>query len=92
MAQWKKRVARLGLDFKVKRYDILSILRETEKRYATREMPKWYKGNREDYLYDHARTEIINKACDMTTKYGSGSSGTGCAAKIVKDGWKITYW
>ena len=36
--------------------------------------------------------EIINKACNMKTRYGSGSSGTGCAAKIVKDGWKITYW
>ena len=36
--------------------------------------------------------EIINKACNMTTKYGSVSSGSGCAAKIVKDGWKITYY
>ena len=63
MAQWKTKAARIAFDFRLKRYDILSILRETERRYATREMPSWYKGSREDYLYDHARTEIINKAC-----------------------------
>lgn len=63
MAEWKKKAARLGLDFALNRHQILAILRATEKKYAESKMPLYFKGNREDYLYDKARVEVINKAC-----------------------------
>ncbi len=63
MAEWKKNVARLGRDFRLNRHQILMILRATEKKYRDCKIPMYFKGNREDFLYDKARIEIINRAC-----------------------------
>ena len=63
MSVWKRKAARLGLDFRLNRHEILAILRATEKQYSDCKMPLYYKGNREKYLYDKAKTQVINKAC-----------------------------
>lgn len=62
MAQWKKQAARIGLDFRLNRREILAILRATEKKYKDARMPSYYNGDREEYLYDKARTNIIDRA------------------------------
>ena len=63
MAEWKKEIARLGFDFELSRYEILSILRETERKYNTREVPSYYNNDRSEYLYDKAQSKIMSKIC-----------------------------
>ena len=60
MAEWKKEARRLAKDFYISKYEIQRIFRRVEERYAQREMPLYYKGNRNDFLYDKAQKEIMN--------------------------------
>ena len=61
MAEWKKEIRRLAKDFCLSKYEIQRIFWRVEELYAQREMPSWYKGNRNDYLYDKAQREIMNR-------------------------------
>lgn len=60
MAEWKKEIARLARDFNITRDEILNIFRRTEELYSNKDIPAYYKGNRNDFLYDKVHTEIMN--------------------------------
>ena len=61
MADWKKEIRRLASDFEMSRNDILAVFRKIEGLYAEREVPSFYKGNRNNFLYDKAQSEIMNR-------------------------------
>ena len=61
MAEWKKEIRRLARDFNITREEILNIFKRVESLYEQREMPECYKGNRNDFLYDKAQREIMDK-------------------------------
>ncbi len=60
MAEWKKEIARLASDFYITREDVLSVLRRVENNYSKKSIPSFYKGNRDEFLYDKAQREIMN--------------------------------
>ena len=60
MAEWKKDARRLAKDFYLSKLEIQRIFNRVEELYAQREMPKFYKGNRNEFLYDKAQREIMN--------------------------------
>ena len=62
MAEWKKEARRLAKDFCLSKLEIKMIFARVERLYATKEMPSYYKGNRNEFLYDKAQTEIVNRA------------------------------
>ena len=61
MAEWKKEARRLARDFYISKYEIQRIFKRVEELYAQREMPEFYKGNRNEFLYDKAQREIMNR-------------------------------
>ena len=61
MADWKKEIRRLASDFYMSRSEILSVFRKVEQLYGEREMPSFYKGNRNEYLYDQAQREMMSR-------------------------------
>ena len=61
MAEWKKEARRLAKDFYLSKLEIQRIFWKVEELYAQREMPSYYKGNRNDFLYDKAQTEIMTR-------------------------------
>ena len=61
MAEWKKEARRLAKDFYLTKEEIRMIFARVEKLYSKKEMPSFYKGNRNEFLYDKAQTEIINR-------------------------------
>lgn len=61
MAEWKKEIRILALDYGFTRAEILNIFRRVEELYAKRKMPLYYKGNRNEFLYDKAQREIMNR-------------------------------
>ncbi len=61
MAEWKKEARRLARDFYLSKYEIQRIFARVEELYGRREMPSFYKGNRNEFLYDKAQTEIMNR-------------------------------
>lgn len=61
MAEWKKEARRLAKDFYLSKLEIQRIFWKVEELYAQREMPSYYKGNRNDFLYDKAQSEIMNR-------------------------------
>ena len=61
MAEWKKEIRRLAKDFCLSKYEIRRIFYRVEQLYSKREMPSCYKGNRDEFLYDKAQREIIDK-------------------------------
>ncbi len=62
MAEWKKEARRLAKDFCLSKYEIQRIFRRVEELYVQREMPSFYKGNRNEFLYDKAQSEIVSVA------------------------------
>ena len=60
MAEWKVEIRRLASDFCIPRMEILRIFKKVEQVYAQREMPEFYKGNRNNFLYDKAQREIMD--------------------------------
>lgn len=62
MAVWKKEARRLAKDFCLSKHEIQRIFRRVEGLYLQREIPKHYKGNQDEFLYDKAQREIINIA------------------------------
>lgn len=61
MAEWKKEIRRLASDFYITRAEILNVFRIVEKTYGNTKMPSCYKGNRNEFLYDKAQSEIMNR-------------------------------
>ena len=64
MAEWKKEIRRLAKDFCLSKHEIKRIFWKVEELYAQREMPSCYKGNRNEFLYDKAQSEIMNRVFD----------------------------
>ena len=63
MAEWKKDARRLAKDFYLSKWEIQRIFWKVEELYAQREMPSYYKGNRNEFLYDKAQREIMRRVC-----------------------------
>ena len=61
MAEWKKEIRRLAKDFYISKYEIQRIFRRVEDLYAQREIPSYYKGNRNDFLDDKAQREVMDR-------------------------------
>ena len=61
MAEWKKELRRLAKDFYLSKYEIQRIFRKVEELYSQKEIPSYYKGDRNEFLYDKAQVEIMNK-------------------------------
>lgn len=58
MAEWKREIRELAKGFCVPKEVISQVIKKTEKEHSKREMPAFYNGNRNDFLYDNARREI----------------------------------
>lgn len=61
MAEWKKEIRRLAKDFCLSKCEIQGIFRRVEYLYSKREMPSCYKGNRNEFLYDKAQSEVMSR-------------------------------
>lgn len=59
MAEWKKDIKSLAKGFNISKAMVKFIIDKVEDTYSQREMGSYRKGNRNDYLYDKARTEIM---------------------------------
>lgn len=60
MAEWKKEIRRLAIDFYISREETLKIFKAVENTYGETEIPSFYNGNRNEFLYDKAQREIMN--------------------------------
>ena len=60
MAEWKREARRLAKDFYLSKSEIQGIFKRVEERYSKREMPLFYKGNKDEFLYDKAQKEIMS--------------------------------
>lgn len=61
MAEWKKEIRRLANDFYISREEILRIFRKVESNYGKSRIPSFYKGNRDEFLYDKAQKEVMSR-------------------------------
>ena len=61
MAEWKKEIRKLARDFYISREDILKIFRAIESAYGNTQVPSYYKGNRDEFLYDKAQKEVMSR-------------------------------
>lgn len=61
MAEWKKEIRRLASDFYIPRTEVLKIFRSVESVYGKANIPSFYKGNRNEFLYDKAQKEIMSR-------------------------------
>ena len=59
MADWKLRIKALAEDFCLSQIKINRVLKMVEDVYEQREIPAFYKGNQEEFLYDKAQREIM---------------------------------
>ena len=64
MAEWKLEIKRLAEDFCISQVAVNRILKKIEGVYGQgkreREIPKYYKGNLNEFLYDKAQREIMS--------------------------------
>lgn len=58
MAEWKRDIRELARGFCIPREVISSVIKRVERENSKREMPSFYKGNRNNFLYDNAQREI----------------------------------
>lgn len=61
MAEWKLNIKKLAEDFYFSQVKVNRIIKRIESMYSQREIPSWYKGNRNEFLYDKAQSEIMIK-------------------------------
>lgn len=61
MAEWKKEIRRLAKDFYISKLEIQRVFTKVEELYGKREMPDFYKGDRNEFLYDKAQKEIMRR-------------------------------
>ena len=59
MSEWKIEIKSLAKDFCVPQVKVNQMLKAIENNYKQREMPSYYKGNRDEYLYDTAQRELM---------------------------------
>lgn len=59
MPEWKKEIKSLASDFCVSQVKVNQMLKSVEDRYKQKETPSYYKGNRDEYLYDTAQRELM---------------------------------
>ncbi len=60
MAEWKLNIKTLAEDFCMSQVKVNRMIKRIESIYAQREIPVWYKGNRDEFLYDKAQREMMN--------------------------------
>ena len=60
MAEWKKEIRRVAKELCLSKYQIQRIFAKVENMYAQREIPSWYKGNQDEFLYDKAQSEMMS--------------------------------
>ena len=62
MAEWKLEIKALADDFFISQVVVNKILKRVESMYEQREreIPKFYKGNQDEYLYDTAHRELMS--------------------------------
>ena len=58
MAEWKLSIKRLADDLCLSQIKINKMLKRIEEEYEQKEMPLFYKGNKDEYLYDLAQRQI----------------------------------
>lgn len=59
MVKWKRDIREVARDFYLSKSDIQQIFKKVEQLYSEKEMPSFYKGNRDEYLYDQAQREMM---------------------------------
>lgn len=59
MPQWKKEIKKLAEDFCISQVKINRVLKSVEAKYSNKQVPPFYKGNQNAYLYDTAHREFI---------------------------------
>lgn len=59
MPEWKKEIKRIAEDFCTSQVKINKILKYVEEEYSQRSIPNYYKGNKDEYLYDVAQKEMM---------------------------------
>ncbi len=59
MPEWKIAIKDLAKDFCLSQVKVNRILKKTEQECAKRTIPSYYKGNRDEYLYDNAHKELM---------------------------------
>ena len=64
MTEWKSEIKKLARDFYISQAKVNEVLDNVESTYGQgkdkSEMPNFYKGNQEEFLYDKAQREIMN--------------------------------
>lgn len=60
MAEWKLNIKTLAEEFCMSQVKVNRMIKKIENTYAQREIPVWYKGNRDEFLYDKAQSEMMN--------------------------------
>lgn len=60
MAEWKREIRELAKGFCIPRDVVIGVIKRVEKVNSKRVMPDYYKGNRNEFLYDNAYREIKN--------------------------------
>ena len=59
MAEWKKEIRELAKGFCISKETIKLVIKTVERNCMERAMPSYYKGDRNEFLYDNARREIM---------------------------------
>ena len=61
MAEWKLSIKRLADDFCISQVKVNKLLKQIESKYLLREreIPSYYKGNKNEFLYDKAQSEMM---------------------------------
>ena len=59
MPEWKIQIKQLADDFYVSQTKVNKMLKNVEQQCLQREMPSFYKGNQDEYLYDNAQRELM---------------------------------
>lgn len=60
MPEWKLSIKALAEDFCLSQIKVNRILKRIESMYSQREIPMFYKGNQDEFLYDKAQREIMD--------------------------------
>lgn len=60
MAEWKLNIKSLADGFCISQIKVNRMLKKIENLYEKSVIPGYYKGNRDEYLYDKAQKEIMS--------------------------------
>lgn len=59
MPEWKIEIKKIANDFCISQVKLNRVLKQVEEECAQKEMPNFYKGDRNEYLYDTAQREMM---------------------------------